>query len=59
MTLGEISDQCAVPLDALLKGLNLALDTDPNTQAKALVDKGLITEVEQVQSVAATLQSKD
>jgi hypothetical protein len=57
MTLREISDQCAIPLDALLKGLNLALNTDPNTQAKALVDQGLVSEVEQVQLVVATLQS--
>ena len=32
MTLREVSDQCAVDLDALLAALNLPQDTDPDTQ---------------------------
>jgi hypothetical protein len=56
MTLREISDQCAISLDALIKGLNLPPGVDPNTQVKALVDQGLITEVVQAQTVVAALQ---
>jgi hypothetical protein len=56
MTLREISDQCGVPLDALLQGLKLSPTIDPNTSVKTLVDQGLLTEVSEAQTVVATLQ---
>ncbi len=56
MTLCEVSDQCAVPLDKLLTGLNLAPDTDPNTALKDLIGDRKIAQVTVVQQVAGELQ---
>ncbi len=56
MTLREISDQCGIPLDALLQGLKLSPAIDPNTSVKTLVDQGLLTEVSEAQTVVAALQ---
>ncbi len=56
MTLREVSEQCAVPLDKLLAGLKLAPDTDPNTALKDLIGAGRIAEVTAVQQVVAELQ---
>ena len=57
MTLGEISGQCAVPLEALLAELGLPADTSPGTTVKDLISQGVLTEVTQVQSAVAKLQS--
>ena len=56
MTLQEVSDQCAVPLDKLLAALNLPADTNANTALKDLVSAGKISEIAAVQSAAAELQ---
>lgn len=56
MTLGEVSDQCAVPLAELLAKLKLAPDTNPNTALKDLVSAGKLGEVSDVQSVVAEMQ---
>ncbi len=58
MTLKEVSDQCAVPLDQLLAGLKFASNTDPNTAIKDLIAQGKIAEVTDVQKVVAALQGK-
>ncbi len=58
MTLKEVSDQCAVPMDKLLAGLKLDPKTDPNTAIKDLIAQGKITEVTEVQKVVAELQGK-
>jgi hypothetical protein len=57
MTLGEIAEQCAVPLDALLAELGLPAGTSPGTAVKDLISQGILTEVTQVQSAVAKLQS--
>ncbi len=56
MTLREVSDQCAVDLDAVLAALNLPQDTDPDTQLKTLIEEGVLDEVTQVQEAVDTLQ---
>ncbi len=56
MTLREVSDQCAVDLDAVLAALNLPQDTDPDTQIKTLIEEGVLDEVTQVQEAVAALQ---
>jgi len=58
MTLQEISTQCMVPLDALIRGLKLPPETDANSQIKTLIDQGLLTEVAEVQTLVTTLQGK-
>jgi len=58
MTLKEVSDQCAVPLDQLFSGLKLESNTGPNTAIKDLILQGKITEVTDVQKVVARLQAK-
>ena len=58
MTLKEVSDQCAVPLDQLVAGLKLASNTDPNIAIKDLISQGKITEVTDAQKVVAALQTK-
>jgi hypothetical protein len=57
MTLQQVSDQCAVPLDALLKELSLPANTNPNTAIKDLVSQGALSEVTQVQDAVAKLQN--
>ncbi len=56
MTLREVSDQCAVDLDAVLAALNLPQDTDPDTQLKTLIEERVLDEVTQVQEAVAALQ---
>jgi hypothetical protein len=56
MTLRDVSDQCAVPLDQLLAALNLPPDTDPNLALKDLISQGKLSEVTAVKSAAAQLQ---
>ena len=58
MTLREVSDQCALPLDALLQALQLPADTDPAVAIKDLVAQGRLAEVTTVQQAVTTLQSK-
>lgn len=56
MTLREVSEQCAVNLDALWAALKLPQDADPDTQIKALIEEGILDEVTQVQEAVAALQ---
>jgi hypothetical protein len=56
MTLREVADQCAVPLDQLLAALNLPADTDPNTAIKDLINAGTLAEVTAVKDAVARLQ---
>ena len=58
MTLREISEQCAVPLDALIKELKLSPDTDTTAQVKVLVEQKVLTEVSQVQAAVEALQGR-
>lgn len=57
MTLNDVSSQCAVSLDALLKKLNLA-GTSPDTAIKDLIAQGKLREVTDVQKAVAELQGK-
>ena len=56
LTLRQVSDQCAVPLETLLKDVGLPATTDPNTALKDLVSQGALTDVTQVQEAVAKLQ---
>ncbi len=58
MTLAEVTEQCVVPLDALLAALGLPSDTDANVAIKDLVSQGKLSEVSVVQQAVTTLQSK-
>lgn len=58
MTLREVADQCAVPLDQLLAALNLPADLDPGTAIKDLINTGKIADVDPVRVAVAKLQSK-
>jgi hypothetical protein len=58
LSLREVSDQCAVPIDQVLAGLNLPADTNPDTLIKDLISQGKLAEVTAVQQVVATLQAK-
>jgi hypothetical protein len=58
LTLRQVSEQCAVPLDALLTELGLPATTNPDTALKDLVSQGALTEVTQVQDAVAKLQGK-
>ncbi len=58
LTLREVADQCAVPLDQLLAALNLPADTDPNTAIKDLINSGKIADVDPVRVAVAGLQNK-
>ncbi len=58
MSLKSVSQQCGVPLDKILAGLNLPPDTNPETLLKDLVAQGKIKEVTDVQQVVTTLQAK-
>ena len=57
-TLREVSEQCDVPLDALLQALKLPPDTDPGIPIRDLVSQGKIDDVTGVQQVVTELQSK-
>ena len=56
MTLREVVDQCAVPLDQLLAALNLPPDTDPNLAIRDLISQGKLSEVTVVKDAVAKLQ---
>jgi hypothetical protein len=56
LTLQQVSDQCAVPLDALLAELGLPATTNPDVALKDWVAQGALTEVTQVQEAVAKLQ---
>jgi len=56
MTLREVSEQCAVPLDQLLSALNLPANTDPNVAIKDLTSQGTLSEVTVVKDAVAKLQ---
>jgi hypothetical protein len=58
MTLRDVADQCAVPLDQLLAALNLPADLDPNTAIKDLINTGKIADVDPVRVAVAGLQNK-
>jgi hypothetical protein len=58
MTLAEVSQQCAVSLDALLVALVLPPDTDTQAPIKDLVAQGKLTDVAAVQQAVAALQPK-
>ncbi len=58
MTLEQVSQQCAVPLEALLKELGLPAATNPDTAIKDLVSQEILSEVTQVQTAVAKLQAK-
>jgi hypothetical protein len=57
MTLQEVSDQCAVPLDRLLQALGLPADTGPAVAIKDLVSQGQLADVTAVQQAVTQLQS--
>jgi hypothetical protein len=56
MTLREVSQQCAVSLEALLAALKLSPDINPDTEIKTLTGEGKLSEVSQVQEAVAALQ---
>lgn len=56
MSLREVSDQCAVPLDQLLAALELSPETNPDTLLKDLVAEGQISEITSVQQAVGGLQ---
>jgi hypothetical protein len=58
MTLREVSDQCAVPLNQLLAALSLPPDTNANIALKDLINAGTLAEVTAVKDAVAKLQSK-
>jgi len=58
LTLREVSDQCAVPLDQLLTALNLPSNADPNMAIKDLIAQGALSEVTAVKDAVAKLQAK-
>ncbi len=58
MTLAEVSQQCAVSLNALLAALVLPPDADTHAPIKDLVAQGKLTEVPTVQQAVAALQAK-
>jgi hypothetical protein len=58
MSLKEVSEQCGVPLDKIIGGLQLAPNTDPNISIKDLVSQGKLVEVTDVQKLVASLQAK-
>lgn len=58
MSLKTVSQQCGVPLEKILAGLNLPADTNPETLLKDLVTQGKIKEVTDVQQVVEKLQAK-
>ena len=58
MTLRDVAEQCAVPLDQLLATLNLPADTEANTVLKDLIGRGQIADVDPVRTAVADLQKK-
>ena len=58
MTLREVADQCAVPLDKLLAALNLPANTSPAIEIKSLAADGKIAEVTAVRDAVKVLQGQ-
>jgi len=58
MTLQEIADQCAVPLDKLLEALKLPTNISPATQVKTLVDEGKVVEIQNIRDAVKMLQGQ-
>lgn len=58
LTLRQVSEQCVVPLDALLNELKLPSGTDADTAIKTLISQGALTEVTQVRDAVIALQKK-
>lgn len=56
LTLREVSEQCAVPLDQLLAALNLPTTTDSDVAIKDLINAGTLTEVTAVKDAVVKLQ---
>jgi hypothetical protein len=56
MTLREVAEQCAVPLDQLLAALNLPTTTDSDVAIKDLINAGTLTEVTVVKDAVVKLQ---
>lgn len=57
LTLAEIAEQAAVPLDKLLASLNLPADFNPDTQVMTLITDGKLDEIQTVRDVVAALQA--
>ncbi len=57
-TLRQVSEQCAVPLEAVLTELKLPAETNPDTPIKTLIEQGVLSEVTQVRDAVARLQAK-
>ncbi len=57
MTLREVSQQCAVPIEQLLAILNLPSTTDPNIAIKDLISQDTLSEVTVVKDAVAKLQT--
>jgi hypothetical protein len=57
MTLREVSEQCAVPLEKILEALKLPAGTDPDAAVKDLVAQGVFAELEILRLAVADLQS--
>jgi hypothetical protein len=58
LTLREVADQCAVPLDQLMAALNLPLDTNANVALKDLINAGTLAEVTMVKDAVVKLQAR-
>lgn len=58
MSLREISDLCAVPLDALLAALNLPAGANTDAPIRELVSQGQIPSLSAAQEAVTALQSK-
>ncbi len=56
LTLKEVSEQCAVPLDKLVAALKLNPTQSPATPIKDLIAQGKIGDVTDVQKIVAELQ---
>jgi hypothetical protein len=57
MTLREVSEQCAVPLEKILEALKLPAGTDLDAAVKDLVAQGVFAELETLRLAVADLQA--
>ncbi len=57
MTLREVSEQCAVPLEKILEALKLPAGTDLDAAVKDLVAQGVLAELETLRLAVADLQA--
>jgi hypothetical protein len=57
MTLREVSEQCAVPLEKILEAMKLPAGTDPDAAVKDLVEQGVFAELETLRLAVADLQA--